>query len=315
MTREQEGDIERDAADWHAQVSGGKVDWDAFARWLDEAPTHQPAYDRLALLDAEVSDWIRDHGMPEVAEEPIAVPRTMSRRWWIGGAVAASLLALVIGVPRFAGPSHDAPLVYATADDQRTIELSGSGKIRLDQRSQLALVANGQVRFDHGAAYFDLDHDDNRPIQIQSGEFTVRDIGTRFTVTRDRGRLFVAVEQGLVDISWQDSSPVHLAAGQTFQGDERTGSGDVGKVEVDAVWSSRNGQLVYDETPLTQVAADLSRYTNKPVEVEPAIAHLKLSGVLIIRNGPDLVDQITAILPVEARRSDDRIRLVSRARR
>lgn len=316
MNREQHSDIERDAGDWHARVSGGsEVDWDAFAQWLDAAPGHQPAYDRIALLDSEVTDWAKENGMPEAEDQPMPSPFTATRRWWLGGAVAASLMALVIGVPRLAGPPNDGLVTYATARDQRTINIAGSGKVRLDERSQLALAADGQVRMDHGAAYFDLRHNENRPIQIQSGTFTVRDIGTRFTVTRNQGQLFLAVEQGLVDVSWQDSSPIHLTAGQSFQGDEKTGAGEVSKIAPDTVGSWRDGQLVYDNAPLTQVAADLSRYMNKTVEVEPAIAHLRLSGILLIRNGPDLVDQISAILPVEARRSGDRIRLVGRSRR
>jgi len=315
VTGEQQSDIERDAIDWHARVSMGEVDWDAFAQWLDAAPAHQLAYDRIALLDAEVADWAKKNGMPELEEVPAPFPFSASRRWWLGGAVAASVFALVVGIPRLTGPSHDDLVTYATTGEQRTIDIARSGKVRLDERSQLALSTDGQVRMDHGAAYFDLRHDENRPIEIQSGTFTVRDIGTRFTVTRNRGRLFVAVEQGFVDVAWQDSSPIHLAAGQTFQGEERTGSGEVGKVAPDTVGSWRDGQLVYDDTPLTQVAADLSRYTDKPVEVEPAIAHLRLSGILLIRNGPDLVDQITAILPVDARRGNDRILLVGRARR
>ncbi|MFT3967550.1 MAG: FecR domain-containing protein [Sphingobium sp.] len=312
MTRHEENEIDRDAADWHARILGGDVDWNAFAHWLDAAPAHQPAYDRIALLDAEVSAWVNEHGMlpaQEVEERP---DTGMSRRWWLGGAIAASLCALVIGAPRLVRPDAKTPVVYATADEQKMLELGGSGTVRLDQSSQLALLEDGQVRMDRGAAYFDLRHDENKPLEIRSGDFTVRDIGTRFTVTRNQGRLFVAVEEGLVDVSWQNASPVRLTAGHIFDGDERTGSGEVGKVEPAAVGSWRDGQLVYNGAPLSLVAADLSRYTGKPVEVEPAIAHLKLSGTLLIRSGFDLVDQVTAILPVEASSSDGHIRLVGR---
>ncbi|MFT3965159.1 MAG: FecR domain-containing protein [Sphingobium sp.] len=317
MTRHEENEIDRDAADWHAQILGGDVDWNAFAHWLDAAPAHQPAYDRIALLDAEVSAWVTEHGMPPEIEQVVEEDRhsSITRRWWLGGAIAASLCALVVGVPHLIGPNAEAPVVYATAGEQRTLELGPNGKVRLDRASQLAMLEDGQVRMDHGAAYFDLRHDENKPLEIRSGGFIVRDIGTRFTVTRSQGRLFVAVEEGLVDVSWQSASPVRLKAGQTFDGEERTGSGEVGTVEPAAVGSWRDGQLVYDNAPLSLVAADLSRYTGKAVEVDPAIAHLKLSGTLLIRSGSDLVDQVTAILPVEARSSDGHIRLVGRPRR
>jgi transmembrane sensor len=72
---------------------------------------------------------------------------------------------------------------------------------------------------------------------------------------------------------------------------------------------------VYDQASLSAVASDLARYMDVPVEVDPSVANLKLSGVFSITNGSDLVDQITAILPVEAQRSGGRIRLVARTAR
>ena len=90
MTREFDTDIEQAAVQWHVQVLAGSADWDAFARWLDEAPDHQPAYDRIAMIDAEVEAHVREFGMPELtgdsdmgAHDIEPVGRT--RRWceWI----------------------------------------------------------------------------------------------------------------------------------------------------------------------------------------------------------------------------------------
>ncbi|WP_278392980.1 FecR family protein [Sphingobium yanoikuyae] len=319
MTREFDTDIEQAAVQWHVQVLAGSADWDAFARWLDEAPDHQPAYDRIAMIDAEVEAHVREFGMPELtgdsdmgAHDIEPVGRT--RRWWIGGAVAASLTAAILGLPHVLAPV-DQPALYATADSQRTIGLPGGGKVTLDAHSQLTMSSGGKIRMDKGAAYFDVRHENGRALEIQSGAFSVRDIGTRFTVTRGKSQLFVAVEQGIVDVAWRDQDATRLNAGQAFQGEERTGDAVVSETDPASVASWRQGRLVYDNAPLPLVAADLSRYTGTPVEVDPAIAHLKLSGILLIRNGSDLVDQISTILPIEARRDDRHIRLVGRSGR
>lgn len=326
MTRHHQSDIDKAAADWHALVLGGEVDWDAFADWLDAAPAHQPAYDRIASLDAEVAAFAREHGMSSDSGETAfaagndddEVRGRPPYRWWLAGAVAASVFALAFVVPGLTGPSDVKSVLYATADGQKTVELAGSGTVRLDVRSRVAVAADGHVKMEQGAAWFDLRHNENRPVEIRSGSFIVRDIGTRFTVSRSAGRLYVAVADGIVDVGLDGGnggSPVRLRAGQTLDGDERTGTMKVGTIAPEAVGSWREGRLVYDNTPLTRVADDLSRYLGKPVEVSPAIASLRLSGILLIRNGPDLVDQICAILPVEAVRSGGRIRLVPRARR
>lgn len=315
MTRESDTETERDAADWHAQVLAGTADWAAFACWLDAEPQNQPAYDRLAMLDAEVADWTNAHGMPEADAASDKQPPGMTRRWWLGGALAASLTGLVIGLPQLLSTQSGLPTIYATGQEQKTIALAGNGNVRLDRNSQIAKGPDGALRMDRGAAYFDVHHDDARPLEIRAGEFVVTDIGTRFTVTRASGRLFVAVEQGLVDISWRDGRPVRLTAGQTYQGDEGDGSAELGSIEPTSVGSWRDGRLVYDNTPLPTVAADLARYMDGPVEVDPAIANLRLSGILLIRNGTDLVDQISAILPIQAERRDGHVRLVGRPRR
>lgn len=330
VTRHQQSDIDQAAADWHTLVLGGEIDWDAFAAWLDAAPDHQPAYDRIASLDAEVANFARAHGMPSdeddtqefrvtAGNDDEGPGRRTPYRWWLGGVVAASVCALVFVLPGLSGSPDVKPVLYATADGQRTVELAGSGTVRLDARSQIAIAADGHVKMEHGAAWFELRHNEDRPVEIRSGSFIVRDIGTRFTVSRSAGRLHVAVADGIVDVGFDGSgnngSPVRLRAGQTLEGDERTGTMEVGTIAPEAVGSWREGRLVYDNAPLTRVADDLSRYLGKPVEVSPAIASLRLSGILLIRNGPDLVDQICAILPVEAVRSDGHIRLVPRARR
>jgi transmembrane sensor len=305
---------EYDAADWHAQVLGGDVDWEEFAAWLDADPSHQPAYDRLVTLDAEVTEWAKHNDLlgPSAATPALSKP---VHRWWIGGAIAASLVALVISVPLLRAPADESATLYATASAQKTIDLGHGSQIRLDARSQLAMGSGGHVRMDKGAAYFDIRGGAPQKLEIASGDFIVRDIGTRFTVTRNQGRLFVAVEQGLVDISWHGGAAAHLKAGQAFEGDEQTGTSTVEAITPEAVGSWRNGRLVYDQASLSAVASDLARYMDVPVEVDPSVANLKLSGVFSITNGSDLVDQITAILPVEAQRSGGRIRLVARTAR
>ncbi|WP_185999983.1 FecR domain-containing protein [Novosphingobium lindaniclasticum] len=305
---------EYDAADWHAQVLGGDVDWEEFAAWLDADPSHQATYDRLAMLDTEVAEWARYNGVLEAAKVVPHSTKSM-RPWWIGGAIAASLVALVASVPLLTRPAGVNATVYATANAQKTIDLGQGSQIHLDARSQLAMGSGGHVRIDKGAAYFDIRGNAPRKLEIASGDFIVRDIGTRFTVARNQGKLFVAVEQGLVDISWHGDAAAHLKAGQAFEGDEQTGSSTVERITPEAVGSWRNGRLVYDEASLSTVASDLARHVNVPVEVDPGVANLKLSGVFSITNGSDLVDQITAILPVEAQRSGGRIRLVARAGR
>ncbi|MEG8017001.1 hypothetical protein [Sphingomonas sp. LR55] len=63
-----------------------------------------------------------------------------------------------------------------------------------------------------------------------------------------------------------------------------------------------DGRLDYDGAPLALVAADISRYADAPLMVDPSAANLRFSGVLTIGDGSRLVDQLRAVLPIRARR-------------
>lgn len=312
--------IDAQAAQWHTRIDAPDMDWAAFGAWLDAGPAHRAAYDAVALLDAEIAAR-RD---PIIASLPAndavedAPSHGRRRRWWIGGgmALAAAIAALVL--PRMA-TVPDAPMVaYSTGPAQtRMIALRDGSRILLDRNSRLALAdgPSPRVEMRGGAAYFDVRHDPSRAFLIQAGGYEVRDIGTKFDVVMAPGRLGVAVSEGKLTVAPRDGEGSILVAGKRIDILTQTRAATVGPVAAASVASWRTGQLVYEATPLTLVADDLARYVGRPVMVDPAIGAMRVSGVLAIRDGAELVQQIEALLPVRA--VDDRgaIRLVGRAAR
>lgn len=317
MTDRDDEGPHQDAVDWHAQVLGGAVDWDAFAQWLDADDAHQAAYDAVALIDDEVTRWASEQAILPANDDAPVLRAGNSRRWWLAGTAIAAAAVAAISLPVFlrTGP---APTVYYTAGlDQKTVQIRDGSSARLDRGTKLAVEDGGRgaIRIESGAAYFEVRHDPSRAFTVQSGDFIIRDIGTRFSVTRRGRQVSVAVAEGLVDISWQGGPATELKAGRMFEASGDGPDAAIQPIAPEAVASWREGRLVYDNAPLAVVAADISRYTSTPVTVDPAVAGLKLSGILLIEDGSHLVDQIEAILPVEAHREGGHIRLGSRASR
>lgn len=305
-------DVRAQAAQWHARVLGEKADWEAFAQWLDADFEHQAAYDRLALLEGDFTRWARDHApVNDDARAGTAHPVQM-RRWWIaGGAVAAVLVAAVtLPVARQLLPQQ--PVYYMAQDAQRQVALASGTRVQLDRGTRIAVQTGRSEHVDviRGAIYVDVQHHGGKPLEIAAGDYIIHDIGTRFAVTRRVSGASVAVEQGLVDVSWPGHDPVRLSAGQMLDGvADQVKIRDISPALV-ASW--REGRLIYDNAPLSLVASDISRYTAEPVYVDPSIAGLQLSGILLIKNDSDLVQQIEAYLPVEVRREDGAVRLVGK---
>jgi transmembrane sensor len=301
-----------EAARWHALIQSDDADWDAFARWLEAAPMNQRAYEQIALIDDEVTRWAARHDVPVVQPvEPIR-DRLPGRGWWIAGGALAASLAVVVAVPRFMTAAEAPPVYYSANAGQQLVKLRDGSSARLDRGTRLTIAdgGKGRITMESGAAYFDVRHDPDRAFVVQAGEFVIRDIGTRFAVTRRGTQMSVAVEEGVVDVSWRGSAATLLKAGQKLDASGTRQDAEIRDVDPATVASWRDGRLIYDNTPLSLVAADISRYTSDPIAVDPAVANLKLSGILLIEDGSHLVDQIKALLPVDSRREGHLIRLV-----
>lgn len=317
MTRieQQQGRIHSEAAEWHARLESPDMDWEAFGAWLDADPAHRDAYDAMALLDAEIGAR-RDAIITSLPANDVDDDQPVSSargRWWIGGGMVAAMAIAALFVPKMAtGPA--VPMVaYSTGPTQtRMIDLKDGSHILLDRNSRLALAdgPSPRIEMQGGAAYFDVRHDPSRAFLIQAGDYEVRDIGTTFDLVMTPQRLGVAVSEGKLMVAPKDGDGTWIIAGRRIDVLTATGEAKVSPVVTASVGSWRSGQLVYQATPLALVANDLTRYVGRPVIVDPAIGDLRVSGVLAIRDGAGLVQQIEAVFPVKAVDAGGSIRLV-----
>ena len=316
MNDEEPEDVLAQAAQWHARVLGGDPDWDAFALWLAADPEHQQVYGRLALLEDDFTRWAREQ-TPANDDGVRAQPANPSRmrRWRIAGGAIAAVLVAAVTFPAARQFWPQEPVYYTAQNAPRQIALASGTQIQLDRGTRIAVETGRGEHIDvmRGAIYVDVRHAGGKPLEIGAGDYVIRDIGTRFAVTRRDTGVSVAVAQGLVDVSWPGHDPVRLAAGRRL--DASGAQVTLRAIAPASVAAWREGRLIYDNAPLSLVASDLTRYTAKPIYVDPSVAGLKLSGVLFIRGGADLLQQIEAYLPVEVRREAGAVRLAGKPQR
>jgi transmembrane sensor len=145
----------------------------------------------------------------------------------------------------------------------------------------------------------------------------VRDLGTEFDVLRDAGSLRVTVRSGLVEVdpvAGAAGQAVTLHPGRQFDHREGTVASVVSTVAADDAFGWRNGQLIYRDRPLVEVVADLNRYFPDRVRVEGPAQNLHFSGVLAIASESDMLDRLSALVPVSANRKDAVIVLQERVK-
>lgn len=283
---------------WLVRLNTGALspaDRRALMRWLSAHP------DRLQELEAAEALHRQMTGLAgsAIAREQLAADlsayRAAQRPFLprfvlpLAAAAAAGLVAFTL-LPQ-QDPS-DLPRIKNHAGAQ-----TGLGQIArytLPDKSEITVAANSavsvefsgkrrDVALDRGEAFFDVQHDQDRPFVITAGDRKVTVTGTRFNVNSiGRDELEVAVVEGHVNVSYHAGG----GAGEI----EQMSAGDVIYFpasgvpvrralppEQAAAWRSR--KLYFDGAPLAQVIAEVNRYSAKPLVPENQdIMRLMLTG-------------------------------------
>ncbi|MCU6453405.1 FecR domain-containing protein [Sphingomonas sp. A2-49] len=314
-------DIFEQAARWHAMQDRDDMDWDAFTAWLEANPRHRGAFDEIALLDERIDLHRRSLLSVVAIADQQSLPdcdgsrRRRSVRW---GLAAASVAGIAMGTfaLRQSDPQVANSTEYRAASTMRVVDLGRGVRASLAPGSALVAGGNGTGRLTlSGRALFEVVHDPDRQVIVEAGGYRIRDVGTRFEVVTGGGMVRVAVSNGRVAVMPPSGAPeVELSAGRSLTGsaDGRsttmpTRSGDVG------AWKA--GPMVYDQTPLAIVVADVSRTSGRSVTVDPALASRPFSGVLAPAAGDEMVAALGSLAGLQARRDGDAIRLRDRTPR
>jgi transmembrane sensor len=296
--------IDEQALDWVIRTRDSDfADWGGFTAWLEAAPEHAAAYDRLASADADLPEMLPpERGLPVPANDAGA---PLWKRWrWAGAGVIAAALVGIVSLSTL--QSADPYSVSTGAGERREIALQDGTKIALNGNSTLRLD-HANPRFaalDKGEAIFTVTHDEKDPFRVTVGGVVLEDAGTVFNVTRDGGVMRVGVAEGSV-IYNPESEAIALPAGASLRMTEGRKAVVVGQIAPEAVTGWQAGRLTYSNVSLTEVAGDLSRNLGVAVRVDTKAAASRFTGTILLDRDPaQLLKGTAPLLGVEAMRQD-----------
>jgi transmembrane sensor len=297
--------ITEEALVWRAKLARDDADWHGYTIWLEADPRHRAAYNRLDLIDAALAEHRENVTRLLQSPRPSApiIGRLRRSAGFVGGGIAAAI-ALFVTIPMIRDTAS-VRSYEAGAGSKRVVVLADDLSVTLGPASRILVAGKGAERIEltAGEAFFDVRHDPARTLTVSAGDFSISDIGTRFSVNLAGKALRVGVSQGTVSISSPRTQTVDVVAGKQLlsAGDRFT----LSPVAVTDVGSWRSGRLSYSDAPLSMVAADISRYSGRPVVIDASLELAHFSGSLAIGDGSRLLTDLATVVGARVRREKD----------
>lgn len=301
-----------EAAQWFVRLQDTELsasEREQFDAWRVEKAEHQYEFDVLQGV------WNATDLLPKVRLQALCdgPPERTRRRTVVRYAVAASVVAVALGLGLFSGLDHPKPYSaeFSTRlGEHRQVALPDGSVMDLNSRSVVAVHFEKNrrgVELKRGEAMFSVEHDTSRPFVVAAGAGQVTVTGTRFDVRRDDDQTRVVVEAGTVKV--QGRSPDEVVTLTAGLGTHVDGKGQVAAsyaVNAEELTAWRSGKLVFNNASLGEVVREVSRYREHPLRVStPAVSNLRLTSVFKANDTDALLKALPHILPVALRSLPD----------
>lgn len=299
------------------------------SQWSGRGPHGEDASPSDACMTEEVTAALRQHfpsreALLEEARHQTALQKR--RRGRVAVIAAICLPVCAAAALLWQDPVWQVETLQTAVGEQHRYTLPDGSLVVLNTNSVLRMERRLRTRslvLEQGEASFTVAAD-WRPFIVRSGAAWVRDISTEFNILRYQDRSQVTVLEGAVEVARLEPGDGHtgprqmlLARQQLSMPDHAPQDGALPRIEeadlaVSRAW--QQGRLVFDGTPLVEVADEIRRYRTAPVEVADGLGALRLSGVYDIRDMDALLAALPRALPVRLQRhADGRVSIVPRA--
>lgn len=305
------------AVDWFLRVRSEEASEDdlpELRRWLQSDSRNAQAYAQVSASWAAVGEHASAPELVVGRRDALEVARQAARQRWSARpvwtqrfAAAAAMAAIGVAVAMFV--SRGQGKVYETdLGERRTLTLQDGSAVTLDAHSRVRVAYDDAARLitlESGQAKFSVAKDPMRPFRVRAGNQTIVALGTQFNVEIVRSCVLVTLIEGRVAVAPATSkteAAVELAPGEQLVTAPGTPPAHRTKVDVARTTAWENGKLFFDNEPLASAAARVNRYAREPIEVDPAVGAVGISGVFKAGETEAFADAVTTYFPVKLER-------------
>lgn len=295
---------------------------DRLLAWRGVSSTNEAYYQELARLLEAAEFVVLDEASP--APPPVAAlirraerDASLAERWgsrwtrtgWAWGsgvAIAAAITVVLLGIVRpDAGARQE--FSFGTGEfvtgptETATVVLGDGTVVRLAPESRLRIpgVSGAREVFLDGRAYFAVAKMEKYPFRVrtQAGEAVV--LGTRFEIRADGEDLRLVVLEGRVALG-AGGTEVVVGGGEMSVVSRGTTSAPARIEDVKPLVSWLERFIVFQSTPLSEVARELEREYGIPVEVtDSALARHTITGWYADRKFEEVLNIVCGVLQAD----------------
>ena len=223
-----------------------------------------------------------------------------------------TLLALIAAGVIWLDPAYHTESFTTMVGQRASIALADGSHITLNTNTQLDVswhLRTRHVALHQGQALFDVAKATYRPFTVAAAQADIKVLGTHFDVRRDDDQVTVAVAEGVVRVRSHAADgflATTLIANQQLMVRADGSMGAPASINPATSLAWLEGKLVFEQTPLEQVIAEIQRYRREPIHLNAqAAGKLKLSGTFSIDRSDELFRLLPDILPVSVMRDAD----------
>lgn len=301
------GSVKEQAAHWAVRLEDERVtelERQHFEAWVLADPAHEEAFLNQVAIGALAGEMTLRSDTSGLHLVPQNTDTVSARRRVPFAAIAATaLLVLISAATWFFGPWSASNRSYVTGTrEQLTVALADGSSATLNTRSELHWIGSPHDRrvvLKRGEVLFDVKPDATRPFRVLVDDAEIRVVGTTFNAYRkEDGTLTVTVIEGKVAVTDHDNGgnakwSRQLSRNQQMQY-PAAGTPLVRNTVASKAVRWRRGELEIEDDPLSDVIAELSRYTDQRIILldDPRLSRLHVGGVLSVLD----IDSALALL-------------------
>ncbi len=261
-------DVDARAADWVQRRhfwDWSAEDQAALDIWLAQSLAHRAAYLRLADV------WNRTGRLAALRPAPARRSVFQFRAIFAHIAAGFALVAILGAALIWFKPETPQQSYVTSIGGRETIILVDGSQIELNTDTVLHVAKTGHERtvwLEKGEAYFQIHHDAKRPFVVLADGRRITDLGTKFVVRREPGRIEVSLVEGRARFDGLHDQTAILLPGDVAVATAKSLS-VTKKAEhtltTDLGW--RNGVLIFNRTTLADAVAEFNRYNRSRLAV------------------------------------------------